>query len=141
MTDQSRKKLQRRQKLLSNKKTMGLRLFLLALLLILGTGAFLYHNGKPPAIAGILLWLKENKPAESTAPTPPAAPRGNIYDRNFRPLAATFETFTIYARPLEIEDPAAAARQLQEILGVEKNSLLADLKSERGFVWVRGLPD
>ncbi|MBW2471505.1 MAG: PASTA domain-containing protein [Deltaproteobacteria bacterium] len=113
-----------------------MRFLLLTLALILGSGAFLFHYVKLDTFAKILIWLKENKPADVIASTPPATPRGNIYDRNFRPLAATYKTYSIYARPLEMEDPAAAAALLEQILGFEQKNILASLRSERGFVWI-----
>lgn len=135
MTDHAKKPMQRRRTLLINKRRKR-RLLLLALVLILGSGAFLFHKEKFYAIPEILTWLKQNKSGEVLASTPSASPRGEIYDRNFRPLAATYETYAIYARPLEMEDPVASANLLEEILGLEQKNLLASLKSERGFVWV-----
>ena len=140
MTDHARKQLQRRKNLLPNQRRKKLRLLLLALVLILGSGAFLFQGERFDTISEILIWLKENKPEDVKTSIPAATSRGNIYDRNFRPLAATYDTYTIYARPLEMEDPAAAAALLEEILGFEQKNLLANLKSERGFVWIaRGI--
>jgi hypothetical protein len=135
MSEYVKRQLQQRRKLLLIKKKKK-RLLLLALVLIFGSGAILFHKEKFSAISEILIWLKNNKPAEVLASTPSASPRGDIYDRNFRPLAATYETYALYARPLEMEDPTASADLLVETLGIEKHSLLASLKSERGFVWI-----
>ena len=135
MTDQAIKQLQRRRKLLIDKRKKR-RFLLLALVLILGSGAFLFHKEKISAISEIYTWVKQNKPGEVLTATASASPRAYIYDRNFRPLAATYETYAIYARPLEMNDPAASAELLENLLGLEQNSLLASLKSERGFVWI-----
>jgi hypothetical protein len=135
MTDHAKKKLQRRRKSLLDNSWKKL-LLLLALILIIGSGAFLFHKEKLYAISEVFTWLKQNRPGEAFASAQTIAPRGDIYDRNFRRLAATYETYAIYARPLEMEDPAASARMLEEILGLEQNKLLASLKSERGFVWI-----
>ncbi len=135
MTDQAKKQVQRRRKSILDKRRKK-RFLLLALILIIGSGAFLFHKEKFYAISEILTWLKQNKPAQVLASTPSASFRGDIYDRNFRHLAATYETYAIYARPLEMENPSASADLLEEVLGLEKNKLLADLKSERGFVWI-----
>ncbi len=35
-----------------------------------------------------------------------------------------------------MEDPAAAAALLEQILGFEQKNILASLRSERGFVWI-----
>jgi len=135
MTDHATKQLQRRRNLLSDKRRKK-RVLLLALILILGSGAFLFHKEKFYAVSEILTWLKQNKPGRVIVSTPAASPRGDIYDRNFRRLAATYESYALYARPLEMEDPAVTANMLEEILGLEQNKLLASLKGERGFVWI-----
>jgi len=108
MTDHAKKQVQRRQKLLINKRRKK-RLLLLALVLILGAGAFLFHKEKFYALAEILTWLRQNKPGQTQATIPLSTPRGDIYDRNFRLLAATYDTYAIYARPLEMENPASSA--------------------------------
>jgi hypothetical protein len=84
----------------------------------------------------MLSWLKQDNPQEVIASTFSPSFRGDIYDRNFRPLAATFKTYAIYARPLEMEDPDSSATILAEILQLKKHKLLPNLKSERGFIWV-----
>ncbi len=134
MTDQTKKQVHRRRKLHSHRRKH--RVFLLALVLILGSGAFLFYKDKLYAISEILIWLKQNEPAQASASIPAASFRANIYDRNFRSLAATYETYAIYARPLEMENSAASATLLEEILGLKPRQLLASLKSERGFVWI-----
>ena len=135
MTDQALKQLQRRRKLLLDKRRKR-QFLLLALVLLLGSGAFVFHKEKISAISELYTWVKQNKPGEVFTSSASASPRAFIYDRNFRTLAATYETYAIYARPLEMDDPAAAAELLEKILGLEQNSLLASLKSERGFVWI-----
>jgi cell division protein FtsI (penicillin-binding protein 3) len=111
-------------------------LLLLALVLVLGSGAFLFHNEKFSAFAGIFNRDKHDTSLERISPASSASARGNIYDRNFRPLAVTYKTYSIYALPLEMEDVASSAEMFEEILGLNKNKLQAALKSERGFVWV-----
>ena len=112
-------------------------LFVMALVLLLGSGAFLFHGKKISTLAEILNQSSSETPIETTTPSPASSPaRGNIYDRNFRPLAATYKTFSIYALPLEMDDVAASAEILEEVLGQNKDKLLATLKRERGFVWL-----
>ena len=135
MTDHTEKHVQRRRKLRPDNKRKK-RIFLLALILILGSGAFLFHKNKFYAISEIITWLKLNKPGNVLASTSSSSQRGDIYDRNFRRLASTYETFAIYARPLEMDNPAASAGLLEDLLGLEQNNLAAKLKSERGFVWI-----
>jgi len=136
MTDHARKQFQRRQKLLPHQRRKRQRCLLLALVLMVGSGAFVFHKQSFKGISGILARLTETNSGKVIISAPSATPRGNIYDRNFRPLAATYETYTIYARPLEMEDPAATAAELEKILGFEQKDLLTSLKSERGFVWI-----
>jgi len=111
-------------------------LALLALVLLLGSGAFLFHGEKFSALAEIFRLVRQDTSPKTISTAPPSSARGNIYDRNFRPLAATYKTYSIYALPLEMEDVATSAEVIEEILGLNKNKLLAALKSERGFVWV-----
>jgi cell division protein FtsI/penicillin-binding protein 2 len=135
MTEHAKTHVRRRRKLLAEKRRK-IRLFLLALVLFLGSGALLFHKDKFYALNEVLSWLKQNNPGEVIASTVSSSNRGDIYDRNFRPLAATYKTYAIYARPLEMEDPDSSAGILAEILGLKKRKLLPDLRSERGFIWV-----
>jgi cell division protein FtsI (penicillin-binding protein 3) len=135
MTEHTKTHVRRRRKLLAEKRRK-IRLLLLALVLILGSGAFLFHRDKFYAMTEVLSWLKQNNPGEFSVSTPASSIRGDIYDRNFRPLATTYKTYAIYARPLEMENPDSSATTLAEILGLEKSKLLMTLKSERGFIWV-----
>jgi cell division protein FtsI (penicillin-binding protein 3) len=135
MTYHGNNQVQRRRKLHADKRRKKL-LLLLALVLAAGSGALLFHRDTLYALPEILSWLKENRTGEVLAFSPPSSPRGDIYDRNFRRLAATYDTYALYARPLEMEDPAQAAGLLEPLLGLEKNTLLPSLKSERGFVWL-----
>lgn len=134
MTDHAKTQLRRKRKLLVERRRKT-RLLLLALVLISGSGAFLFHKDRLPAVGDIMSWLRQNNTHEVLASTPTVI-RGDIYDRNFRTLAATYKTYAIYARPLEIDNPDSSAEILAEKLGLEKSKLLANLKSERGFIWV-----
>ena len=135
MTEHGKTHVRRRRKLLAEKRRK-IRLLLLALVLILGSGAFLIHKDKFYAVTEVLSWLQQNSPGEFLVSTASSSIRGDIYNRNFRPLATTYKTYAIYARPLEMENPDSSATTLAEILGLEKRKLLTTLKSERGFIWV-----
>ncbi len=63
-------------------------------------------------------------------------PRGTIYDRRGHELAVSVKVESVAADPTQIEDPAAAARQLATVLDLDADELAADLGSGRGFVWV-----
>ncbi len=62
--------------------------------------------------------------------------RKNIYDRNFEELAVSFRRSSLYARPLELKDPALSAQQIAAVMGPDEKNLLSALKSERSFVWL-----
>lgn len=64
------------------------------------------------------------------------AKRGQIFDRNGKALAISVEVPSVYANPMAIEDPRAAARALHGVLDVELNTLYRRLASERLFVWL-----
>ena len=62
--------------------------------------------------------------------------RGAIYDRHGNELAVSIEVDSLYAVPSEIDDPAATAAILSEILNVPTPSLEARLDSDRSFTWL-----
>lgn len=111
-------------------------LILLALVLLLGFGAFLFHSGKFSSLKEVPFQLRLDSSPKMISSPSSSSERGNIYDRSFRPLAATYKTYSIYALPLEMKDTTTAAEVLEEILGLNKNKLKAALKSERGFIWL-----
>ncbi|MCE5253915.1 MAG: penicillin-binding protein 2 [Actinomycetia bacterium] len=61
------------------------------------------------------------------------APRGAIYDRRGESLAVSRTMASVYANPQQVEDPAAAAKQLAPILGLSEEGLFAKLTSDSGF--------
>lgn len=65
-----------------------------------------------------------------------AADRGTIFDRDGRELAVTVDGITIYANPLEIEDPEAVASRLATIVGRNPTDLAKDLSTDSAFVYV-----
>ncbi|MFC1843496.1 PASTA domain-containing protein [Thermodesulfobacteriota bacterium] len=135
MTEYTKTHVRRKRKLMAQKRRKTI-LLLLAMIMFLGSGALFFHKDKFHTSNKIFTWLKQNYPVEVINSTPVSSIRGDIYDRNFRPLAVTYKTYAIYARPLEIEDPYSAADILADFLGLEKSKLLPNLKSERGFIWV-----
>lgn len=64
--------------------------------------------------------------------------RADIVDRNDTLLATSLRTGSLYANPRQLLDPEDAARRLARALpGLNEAELLARLRSERTFVWVR----
>ncbi len=66
--------------------------------------------------------------------------RGPILDRRGRELAVSVDADSIYAVPQEVRDPAGTAVALGRALGLDREAradLLAQLRRDRAFVWVR----
>ena len=68
------------------------------------------------------------------------ARRGTILDRNERPFAISVDAPSIYADPSAIREPREVTRALGRAMGysaAEQKELLALLKQDRSFVWIR----
>jgi cell division protein FtsI (penicillin-binding protein 3) len=64
-------------------------------------------------------------------------PRGTIYDAQGRELAVSIQVDSLYAVPTEIDDPAAAARDLAQLVpGLDAAKLARQLGSGREFAWL-----
>lgn len=75
--------------------------------------------------------------ARHEAAAPPGR-RADIVDRNGAVLATTLPSPSLYANPREIDDPAAVAARLGEVLpGASQGELTARLSSDRAFIWLR----
>ncbi|MGO4126753.1 peptidoglycan D,D-transpeptidase FtsI family protein [Inquilinus sp. YAF38] len=71
----------------------------------------------------------------------PAADRADLRDRNGLIVATTLPSMSLYADPKLVLDPIEASLRLSKVLpDLDQAKLLADLSSERRFVWLkRGL--
>ena len=78
----------------------------------------------------------QKEQSESSPASASLEARKNIYDRNFRELAVSFQQISIYARPLELEDIRESVKQLSSVLDIEELLLYADLKAERSHTWL-----
>jgi cell division protein FtsI (penicillin-binding protein 3) len=65
-----------------------------------------------------------------------AGGRGAIYDRNGDDLAISIPRTTVAADPGIIADPAAAARRLAPVLGLDRAELAAKLREDTRFVYL-----
>ena len=65
------------------------------------------------------------------------ARRGTIYDRNGNVLAMSVECQTVYANPVDIENPSRVAQILAHNLGGTVYDYLPDLTSDTTFVYIR----
>lgn len=63
--------------------------------------------------------------------------RGTISDRAGEPLALSLEAQSVYARPRRLEEPAAVARILARILGLDTGELERKLMTDKPFVWLK----
>jgi len=63
--------------------------------------------------------------------------RGEIYDRNLKELAVSIEVDSVYAQPVKVPSPRAAAEALAPILSVSRKQLERRLGSGAGFVWLK----
>ena len=63
--------------------------------------------------------------------------RGFITDRNGEKLALSLETYSVYARPSEIQQKSEAARQLAGPLGVPYEQILRKINTRKPFVWIK----
>jgi len=63
--------------------------------------------------------------------------RGRIYASNNAILATSVESKSVYASPVEIQNPAQTAQALAQILGAPKKNLERELASSKGFVWIK----
>lgn len=62
--------------------------------------------------------------------------RGEILDRQGKPLAVSVPVQSLFAHPYQIEDFEEAASQLASILGEEKRRILNKLRSNEKFVYL-----
>ncbi|MEE8409009.1 MAG: penicillin-binding transpeptidase domain-containing protein, partial [Myxococcota bacterium] len=65
------------------------------------------------------------------------ARRGQITDRDGRPLAISVDVPSVYANPSQIDDPRRAARVLAAKLGMDLDTVYRRLASDRLFVWLK----
>lgn len=63
--------------------------------------------------------------------------RGSIFDRNGILLAGSIESYSLAARPSEIEDIPATVALLSKTLDIPSKKLNASLGGKKGFVWVQ----
>lgn len=66
------------------------------------------------------------------------AQRADILDRNGRILATNLQTYSLYAQPPLMVNPAHAAQELAKIFpDLDGKRLLADLTGPRKFLWIK----
>jgi len=63
--------------------------------------------------------------------------RGEILDRHLEELAVSVEAASVYADPMEVEDPPAVSRRLAPILELPEEELLRKLESHTRFTYLK----
>ena len=63
--------------------------------------------------------------------------RGKILDSFGRELAIDVSVDSIYANPMEVDEPVMVAEKLSDLLGVDRRRLLEKLSTLRKFIWVK----
>lgn len=66
-----------------------------------------------------------------------ALSRGDVVDRNGVLLATSLMTASVFVNPKEIRNPEEAAAKLAGVLAMDSKLLLARLKSDKTFVWIK----
>lgn len=81
--------------------------------------------------------LRKEALEQWTRDIPVEAKRGIIYDRNGKKLAVSISTNTIWCRPADIEDPDKTAREVADILGLERDDVYKDITSNQSLIRIK----
>ena len=107
------------------------RLLLLALVFFVAYGVIGLRRG-------VLASTEPTEPRASVAGAAIRAQRADIVDRQGRILATNIETYSLYAKPPIMIDPARAARELAALFPeLEEDKLLKRFTGKRKFLWLR----
>jgi stage V sporulation protein D (sporulation-specific penicillin-binding protein) len=63
--------------------------------------------------------------------------RGCIFDRHGRPLALNVRKESVYLCPANVRNPKGVARKVSRLLGVSRREILAGIRSDASFVWIK----
>ena len=87
---------------------------------------------------GVLASTPPAEPRTADAGAPILATRADIEDRNGRLLATNLVTYSLYAQPPQMVDPARAVDGLMAIFpDLDRERLLRDFTGARTFVWIK----
>ncbi|HSG36195.1 MAG TPA: penicillin-binding protein 2 [Paracoccaceae bacterium] len=106
-------------------------------LLVLGAVFFLAFSAIGIQM-GAMASSEAEEPRAIASGNPIIGQRADIVDRNGRILATNFDTYALYAQPLQMVDPEGAAAKLAEIFPeLDRERLVKDFTGSRKFVWIR----
>lgn len=87
---------------------------------------------------GMLAASEPSEPRSAASGATISASRADLTDRNGRVLATNLLTYSLYAQPKDMVDPARVATALAKIFpDLKANELLARLTDGRSFMWIR----
>lgn len=111
-------------------KTRRLYGLILFIFLLAAAGTILYRYPPSLLVSSGIFRLAADKISGTSADPASADPvlRGTIFDRKFNELAVSYPLYSLFVRPREVVDPAAAARVLADITGSKGAVLEAQLK-------------
>ena len=69
--------------------------------------------------------------------TPLTAPRGQVQDKDGRPLAISVPAWSVFAEPRRIVDADATAQRVAAVLGVPVQQIASKVSVDRAFVWLQ----
>jgi cell division protein FtsI (penicillin-binding protein 3) len=116
-------------------KTPGKRLYILAAVLFLWVAAVL---GRLVYLQIVKYQFFLNLASRQHGRTIDVDPRrGTIYDRNGAELAMSIDVDSVFAVPSEIPDQESTAQILATVLNLDGQELLAHLRAQRNFIWVK----
>jgi cell division protein FtsI (penicillin-binding protein 3) len=119
---------------LSPKKRKG-RLFLICALCLLWTGALVarLYSLQFSDVTRWQKWADKQQILEIKI----ASERGPIFDRNGKKLAVSVPAGSVYARPSQVKDKKAAAKQLAKLVDRPVSQIEQKLNDKSPFVWIR----
>lgn len=68
---------------------------------------------------------------QQTRDIPIEPKRGTIYDRNMKELAVSVTKYTVWCKPVEVEDKKEAAEKVAEILGEDYKDIYALISKKK----------
>lgn len=81
-------------------------------------------------------WLSTKAIEQQTREVPIPAKRGTIYDRNMKELAVSITKYTVWCKPVEVEDKELAIKKLSEILEKEEKEI-SELVNKKNMALVK----